>query len=148
MSDFPREDSRHLPASYRRHTRYPTHVSGMTVQAVEIQAWYFVFRPSVNIARPRKICEITSQPCHGWMGYGITSNSGRDIFQDEEDSTACDIWQSRWLTFFFSWQRKNIVYTLLIISFDFVQWIIGTFFLGRNNNNVFSRNLVLENILV
>lgn len=124
MSDFPRsprEDSRHLPASYRRHTRYPTHVSGMTVQAVEIQAWYFVFRPSVNIARPRKICEITSQPCHGWMGYGITSNSGRDIFQDEEDSTACDIWQSGWLIFFFSFFRDrelsvrwDIVYTRLL----------------------------------
>lgn len=96
--------------------RYPTHVSGMTVQVVEIQAWYFVSRPSVNIARPRKICEITSQPCHGWMGYGITSNSGRDIFQDEEDSSLRD---GRFLFYFFRLRQQCYRRNMDIISLIF-----------------------------
>lgn len=98
--------------------RYPTHVSGMTVQVVEIQAWYFVSRPSVNIARPRKICEITSQPCHGWMGYGITSNSGRDIFQDEQDSSLRAIFDSRdgrFLFYFFIVSDDSVIDQISIL---------------------------------
>lgn len=106
--------------------RHPTHVSGMTVQVVEIQAWYFVSRPSVNIARPRKICEITSQPCHGWMGYGITSNSGRDIFQDGEDSFFRVIFDRReMLDILFLYRFREQCYRwdmdiFTYLSFDFV----------------------------
>lgn len=123
MSDFPRSSSRERILAtcwliYAAHAapRYPTHVSGMTVQVVEIQAWYFVSRPSVNIARPRKICEITSQPCHGWMGYGITSNSGRDIFQDEEDSSLRD---GRFLFYFFRLRQQCYRRNMDIISLIF-----------------------------